>query len=316
MASTFSINHTATAGFRLIGKRPVSFVVWTLVWLVLGMGPLALTMVTLMPKMFEFMRGADGLGSDPSHALSRVLAFEATIWGTLGPWALWGFLVQLVLLSATYRAMLEPQKRAFAYLRVGMDELRLLATEVLLVLLFVLLSIVLGIVIALFFWAGAAVSSPWTGWIGALGVILALCVMFYVGIKVSLALPATFAEKQIRVFEALRLGRGRFWSLVGMWLLSLVFIFALSIVTGIIARVAAFGVMMGAGGPQAIANAFSNVKSGADMANALSHMLGLLGPALIGWLLFHGIVQALVRVIATAPFASAYAAFTDRSDAI
>src|SRR5262249_47621247 len=148
----------------------------------------------------------------------------------------------------------------------------------------------------------------------ALEVIAAICFGFYVPFKFSLALPATFAEKKIRIFESWKLTGGAFWKVVGMFLLTLIFTLLVMLIGGVVLRLIGFGVLMGTTGFGPVHEFVASMKSdGSNLGKALPDLLHALGPMLIIVGVAHGLLQTLAKTIVNAPFASAYAALTGRS---
>ncbi|WP_404711718.1 hypothetical protein [Sphingomonas sp. MMS24-J13] len=138
-------------------------------------------------------------------------------------------LILLVLYNAVFRAVLFPEDRGFAYLRVGMDELRLLGLMVVLTVAYFLFSFLLGLVIGVL---GAILTLSMGAGRGAMPVIfllLALVVFIpfiFVAIRLSVVGPLTLWRREIVIGPAWRLTKGRFWTLFGayfvVWLVLLI----------------------------------------------------------------------------------------------
>lgn len=142
---------------------------------------------------------------------------------SFGPafWLLAGVMVilLLVLWAAVFRAVLLPIESRFFYLRLGMDEARLLG----LLLLMILAAIVLEIVAVLAIILIGTVLSLVLGKVGGMliGGLVAL-ILFGAGIwaivRIAPAGPLTILERKIMIGPAWRLSRGRFWPMFGAFL--------------------------------------------------------------------------------------------------
>ena len=307
--STFSITDNATAGFRVIGRKPLSFVAWLVLWLVVAVVPVMLLMADLMPKILAFATEAKSWGADAKgpEALSRVMRFQMELFGAMGPWIGLALVLQLILYAALCRAMLEPRKSAFAYVRLGLDELRLLATEILIILLAIGGLLMMSLACVALVFAGQAAGHPWTGWIVGLGCLALICAAIWVSVRLSLALPQTFADKRINIFGSWRLTKGRFWSLLGMWALSFIFVIALMLVISVVQRVAFAGAVLGSGAWPDIKHLVESAGANGDPAKMLPRLFQALGPALLIVILLQGVAQLVSRIVMAAPFVCAYA---------
>jgi hypothetical protein len=311
--AAFSPVEVSTEGFRLIGRRPVSFVVWTLVWFIFAFGPLLAAMAGFAPRFLDLIQEMKGAQDEHDPAvIQRMMDFELGLWAVMGPWILWVWVVSTVVYAAIIRAVLEPAKSAFAYLRIGADELRLFVVSLvisILLCLFIGALVAAGVAVGV---ASGAVAQPWRGWLIALTIIVLVCIGLAVPFRFSMAVPMTFAEKRIRIFESWGLTRGRFWSIVGMWLMTVLFAFIVAIIAGVLRQVLFVGLGLGTGG-------FDQLKQletiGDDLHKGLSIFLAALGPALIAAAVVQGLAEALMRVVITAPFARAYAILSGRDAA-
>ena len=127
--------------------------------------------------------------------------------------AIVGVAVFTILWAAVFRAVLFPEERRFAYMRAGMDELRLLGT---LLVLFVGGYLVVLIVGAIFIGIGYAIGG------GIVAVILSLilfCAIIWAAVRISPAGPMTILQRKVVIGPAWRLTRGAFWRLFGAYVL-------------------------------------------------------------------------------------------------
>jgi hypothetical protein len=141
------------------------------------------------------------------------------------------FCLYTILLTAAQRAVLRPDESAFASIRLGGDELRMIGLAIFLGFLFMIgyfiASLILGIVAVA---TGAATGGP-----GAMapvmivGFVLILCVILFFWVRVSLAFPLTLMRRRFVLGEAWRLSRGHFWTLLGSYLILILILFALAI---------------------------------------------------------------------------------------
>jgi hypothetical protein len=122
-----------------------------------------------------------------------------------------GAAAQVVVICGLYRLMLRPQEPGFLHLRIGADELRVLA---------VFLLLFLGVVVvavpsAALVMAAGSVSGPLAA---LLGVAAGLAV-YAAALRLGPASVATFAEHKVQLRSAWRMTKGATLRLVGMSLL-------------------------------------------------------------------------------------------------
>jgi len=128
--------------------------------------------------------------------------------------------VMTVVWAAVFRAVLFPEQSRLAYLRLGMDELRLLGCVLVLLIAFYLLMLVSGIVLAIL---GAAIMGVGgaAGGVAAVG-LAAVVLSLWLGTRFSLAGPLTILERKIIIGRSWRMTRGNFWRLLGAYLVIIV----------------------------------------------------------------------------------------------
>jgi hypothetical protein len=305
-----SATEAALEGFRLIGRRPVSVLTWALAWTVLAYGPLAWLLYVEGSSLAQSMAQAfNGFGverGDMPAMFARMLHLEMDIYRVMGPWILWVWLLHVVFRAAVYRAVLEPEKRSFAYLRLSGDELRLFLLQVIYV---ILVVAGLGVLIA----AGVAVFSadgrlqqPVQGLLDGLAVVALLVLCVYVGLRLSLAASMTFAEKRLRIFDSWGLTGRHVLQMLGVVVLAVVFVGVVAFVGAVIRNAVVYGAVGDIAGdmvrvmPTAASPRFSfDARFFADLQR-------LAGPAIIAAVAVQVLLETAMRVLWTAPFAAAY----------
>jgi hypothetical protein len=158
----------------------------------------------------------------------------------------------IVLWAAAFRAVLFPQQRKAFYLRVGMDELRLLGVVLVVFIGGYIAALIAGVVLSVIFvLIGRIVGGVGGSAMGGLvSMLLIFCGMIWAAIRVSPCGPMTIYRRQVIIGPAWRLTKGVFWRLLGAYLLAaVVLIVAYSIL--FVAQLGMSGSGMG-GGQQAL----------------------------------------------------------------
>lgn len=198
----FSASQAAFEGFRVTRNQPMAVLAWGGVWL---LGLMAMG-VAMMPAMMPFAEEIVAAGGDP-EALSA--GAQAAILSALWYMAPIGLLVQALLAPALYRAVLKPEARRFAYLRIGMDEVRAL----------VIFVVTAAISFALSF-GGDAAEALATQTVGSwMAVIVGTAVSMasiYLAVRFSLLAPRSVREGRFVIKPALDTTKRLFWPLLGM----------------------------------------------------------------------------------------------------
>lgn len=244
---TFSIMEAAVEPFRVAGRRPVATIVWGLVML----APALLIMGAMLPLLGDIFSGgfdpaAFEPGSDPEEALfggNMAAMMQFQLWSNLAN------LVQLVGLilvtTAIIRAVYAGRRGDPAFfLRIGMAELQVAVVGLAVGIGFcivALLAVMLAVGVGFAVWR---LGDPWR-WLlcVALGVTVFLALMLLWG-RLSLLAPACIRYKTFAFEEGWTLGRGKTWSLLGLWIVLLL----IAIMVGIAFMILLLIVMLAVGG--------------------------------------------------------------------
>jgi len=289
--TAFSATDAALEGFRITRERPKVVLVWAIFSF----------FVSICSAIYLISIGQEAravLDARVAEQAPDLQAFGAAM-ADLAPMMVMGLLVQCVMAAAVYRILLRPEDHGLAYLKVGMDELRLAALTFIYVLLASLMLAVVvlaaGLIAALASFAGQGAAIL----VAAASELFFLGLLFYVAVRLSLAPAITFAERRIAIFDSWRLTHGQFWRLTGAYFLAIcgIMVIAVLVVTIFSALVA---VAVG-GDLQAVGKMFAP-----DQTSLATYF----SPVMITYLLVAGWLSALYYAVVIAPAAVAYRELT------
>ena len=271
----FSASEAALEGFRLTRERPGTIFGWGVVYTV-GMFLIGRLMLFSLDPRFIALTRKSGVTEEDIERVSGLLAQS---W----PAFLLVLLLVVTLLSTLtagiYRLVLRPNERGFLHLRFGRDELRLTGLN--------LLLFACGMICLTAEFATFAIAQQ-TGGLGFLAALVLGAITIWLGVRLSLATPMSFAQHRFAIGDAWRATRGRFWPLFGMIVLAVIFYIIVWLLISIIGA----ALVAIAGGPQSLAN-----------------IQALTGPAILGIALYvflQLMLQVIQIVMVYAPFAVAY----------
>lgn len=294
---SFSASDAAFEGFRMTRRSPMTVLWWALAYIVFFAGIMALASGQIIHMVSEMER-LEGL-SDPQFSDFNALGvtyFSLFAWIT--PLSL---VFGAVINAAVARAVLRPAQSAFGYMRLGMDEVRVLVVTL-------VLAIAFGAVMALGalllgFVAGYANASGTSGlWLGViLGGIALIVLAIWLMVRFSLAVPIVVAERRFAFMDSFARTKGRFWPILGMAILAGV----MSLLVGLLGGIIAQAITLMTGG--------LDVLSGMEEAR-LDEILRATWPALLGWGVVNALISALQLAVIYAPFSAAYRALTGKEE--
>jgi hypothetical protein len=292
-----SVGAAVGAGFGLIARRPLTVVAWGLPSTLLQVALFSLIGPIYISLIGQMIASGGTAGSSPFLAMQPQLMQLQGIVQLLN-------LVQLfmsaVVYCAVFRAVLHPEKSAFAYFRVGSAELFLalliFGAIVVWVIGLLMVMIPVGILIAF-----VAVASHGTG--AGLAILIPLIVLallfavVFVGLRFSFVGPMVVEDGKFHLFESWALTRGRTGSLL-LIALSLMGIFLL---IEIVVVAVLFGV-----GAAAVGAAGGLSELGALFRQSPQALLARIWPILAVYAVLTVPISGCALAIAGAPFARAY----------
>jgi hypothetical protein len=289
---TFSATEAAFEGFRVVRRKPMVLVWWTAAYL----GFMALMVLIGIGPIVAFVGAAEaleGVASPTPEDLAPLMAAWGSLMLLLFPL---GLLFGAMLNAAVARSVLEPGRSAFGYLRVGADELRVLAVTLALAVLAMIVFGGMGLAAGLIGGVAAAAMGD-AGWMVAVLVGLGMIVVgAWLAARFSLAVPITVAEKKIAVFDSWRLTKGRALPIIGMAVLA----FIMTIVVSMLFSFVLFPLMLIMG----MTGGWSELAQLEGAAPA--EIFATMGPFLAVTIVFQAIGAALQLAVAYAPFSAAY----------
>jgi hypothetical protein len=235
--TTFSPTEAALVGVRLSRERPRAVFLWAL-WFCLF--PIFLSLIAALllgGKSRELLEAARLSPNDPAEfdkLLGKLWLYVAVAY------PLW-LVFQSAFTAAVYRCVLaaaHEEKRL--YLTLGRDEMRLFALNL------INGAIIAGFLFVAFFIvliAGVGAAEV-AGALGTIAFVALVGAAIYVGVRLSLAGPATCAQGRLVVFESWSMTQGHFWRLLGAYLLAM-FLAVIVFLALLVGFVVILGVMLG-----------------------------------------------------------------------
>jgi len=213
----FSAGAAIMSGFRLIGREPLAFLAWALVYGIVGLAPQGLIAYLSFTAIGDLSQLATPSPGELPESFARAQALQ--------PLSLLSSAVSTLLIyGAVSRAILYPDDRRFLYLRLtgrelwaGLNALTVGAIYVGGLLVFILLVFILAGITAVAA-GGGAVAGAVVALIAMPAGLAGLVATFWVLCRLSLSMPMGFAQRNFRIPDAWRATRGRGWRIFGVML--------------------------------------------------------------------------------------------------
>lgn len=301
----FSATDAAFEGFRLVRRNPLALVAWTLLYAVLTLAAL-FSLSSVVGQLEAWSVQAEAMESVATPTLDQVWALMADFGGIMARVA-WLLPISLVvgamLGAAVARGVLKPSADRFGYLRLGMDEVRVLVVTLVLTLVMSLAAVVAMVAVGVLIAAAKAAGGAGPAAIaGLLGFLAMACLFIWLAVRLSLAVPITVAESRFAFFDSFNLTKGRFWPLLGMAILALVMVLLVQLLSSIVSL------------PLGIISGLESWSFGGEQdSEAVRAALDVSNP----WVIAHAVVEAIVSALTVgilyAPFTAAYRDITGGS---
>lgn len=292
--SAFSASDAAVSGFRFIGRHPGVVALWAGVFLVYELA-VTLLLIALPGDTLGAIKTFSEINkTDPEAALAMLPTVSAVMLVySVGYLALYS-----VMYAAAYRAHLRPSDGGPGYMRFGQDELRMAAVILLVTALsagyLFLVVFVFGLLVAI----GSALPVLVKGlYFLAVGAAL-ICALVYPFVRLSLAMPMTFLDRHVRIFESWKHTHHEFWPLFGAYALAAVLMFVVLVVQWSIVGVVALMAVVGTGG------SFTSLAS--LFQPDTSSLSAYLTPTTLIAALLNAIASGIFLAVVTSPVAEAY----------
>jgi len=261
-----SVGSIIGGAFRLVQEKPRAVAVWALIYLAVGV---ATTFV--MRPVFEMQ--ANALGGDQVEAMANFWS----VYRWIIPFQIVTFALFIVMFTASLRAVLRPDEGGIGYLRFGMDELRMIGLALLLAILFYVGMIVVGLVLIAILVPVFVIGGGGSAFVVALVPLLLLGAALCFYVRLSLSFPLTLMRRKIVIGESWRRTRGRFWTLLGGYLVIFLILIVFSVAVASVTAAPFFTEMMRGG--------FSP-ENAQRLAEEQLRQLSDVGPmTFIGWIL-------------------------------
>jgi hypothetical protein len=287
--SEFSAADAAFTGFRIVWERPWAVAIWAALQFVVNLAINVFVAASAGSAMAQIAAmGLQPPNADPAQALALIRQVAPTYMVLLIIW----LVVSAVFYAAMNRAVLRPEESRFGYLRLAADELRQLGLFALIFAVLMGAYFAVGLITIVLFLA----LGVFGGMIVAILLPIVVCAAIFFGVRFSLASPLTFATGRINLAGSWRLTRGRFWPLLGTYLIAV----ALSLVVLVlIVVIALLAVGILSGGLAGLASV---------MQGRMNSVADVLTPAQLLYLAITSIGAALSAPITICPPAAIYRA--------
>ena len=284
---TLPATDCAFEGFRLTRRAPKALLTWALAYGVF----FTLFFLVAAPNLVTVMSMVTALEGNSNPSIEEIQPLMQT-YGAMFAWGMpLAILFSAVMNTAIARSVIQPEDSRFGYLRVGKAELRVLAVNLIVAVITGLAAMVVFAIVSVI--AAIALTVPALWLVVVLLSLAGLALIIWLTIRLSLAVPITFAEGRIAVKESFAMTRGVFWPLLGMAIIAWV----MALLVALLGSAVAAPISLLVGGMDRLA--------GLENAGVVQ-MLRVAGPALAVSLVVNAVLSAAQIAIMYAPFSAVY----------
>lgn len=292
---SFSATEAAFEGFRVVRRHPMTALIWGLAYLVLYVATFGLG----AGQWAAIMASAQTLEQSSNPSPEEMMALGRAYMGLLIWLAPLGLVIGAVLSAAVARAVLRPAESALGYLRLGMDEVRVLGVTLAITVILGLLGGVLLTIVLTVFGLGIASGQAVMYLIALILGLGGAALVIWLSVKLCLAVPMTIDRGKFTLFESFKATNGQFWPLLGMTIIALI----MSLIVSILGTIISAGTDLATGG--------ISVLAGMDGLSTLD-VLARAWPAILVWSVVNALMSALQLAVLYAPFSAAWQGLRDR----
>ena len=284
---TLPATDCAFEGFRLTRRAPKALLAWALAYGVF----FTLFFLVAAPHLVTVMSLVTALEGNSNPSIEEIQPLMQA-YGAMFAWGMpLAILFGAVLNTAIARSVIRPDDKQFGYLRVGKAELRVLAVNLIVAVITGLAAMVVFAVVSVI--AAIAITVPPLWLVVVLLSLAGLALIIWLTVRLSLAVPITFAERRIAVKESFAMTRGVFWPMLGMAIIAWI----MALLVALLGSAVAAPLSLLVGGMDRLAG----------LENAgVTQMLRVAGPALAVSLVVNAVLSAAQIAIMYAPFSAAY----------
>jgi hypothetical protein len=239
--ATIAVAKAAFAGLGVLRRRPWAPLAWGTLYVGAGgaaLGLLGAAFVMSLARLAALRIGTHPGQAPPATQTAQVNELLALFGAVAGGYVLlivvfW--VVGSVINVAVVRSILEPEKSAFAYLRLGAAELWLMLANLALFILNVIASTALTLPLALVMGLSALIWPRLTPFIALPAQVATWILYIWLWLRFCMVAPMIFTERRFRLFESWAFTRGHVWRL---FLVALLMALATLVIYAVVAAVA------------------------------------------------------------------------------
>lgn len=287
---SFSASDAAFEGFRVVRRHPMT-VVW---WAVAYVAFFAIFFALAVGPLTSVMASVEALerSGEPSMAEAQALGMAyLALFAVAMPL---GLLSGAILNTAVARSVLQPEQSRFGYMRLGMDEIRVLGVTVVISIAMVIASMVTFGLIGVAAGLISVVGVPALWVLVVLLVLAGAAAMIWLLVRLSLVVPMTLDRRKFALAEAFALTKGRVFPILGMAIIA----FIMAILVSLLGLIIGLPIQLAVGGGIEVLSAYDG--------QTLFQILSQAAPVLIGWSVLNAVFSALQLAVVYAPFSEAY----------